>query len=117
MEPANPTSPASLTDAEIATAVRMVRVLLKAVLGLLGVAAFLVLEFGTRVADSFGGTPEQVAFALVMLCFIPGLVIYFPLSWWATAWVKRRLRRHGRSRQDTGDPPKPPGASVNRIRP
>ncbi|NMB77033.1 MAG: hypothetical protein GYA21_18125 [Myxococcales bacterium] len=84
------------TGVEIATAVKLVRVLLKTVLSLLGVATFLVLEFGTRVADSFGGTPQQVAFALVMLCFIPLLVIYFPLSLWATAWVKRRLQRRGR---------------------
>jgi hypothetical protein len=94
MEPRAPeqTSPMP-TDAELATAVRAVRVFLKAVLGLLGVVAFLVLEFGTDVADSFGGTPRQVAFALVMLCFLPGLVLYFPLSWAATAWVKRRLLR------------------------
>ena len=96
MEPRSPAIPPPPTDAEIATAVKLVRVLLKTVLALLGVAAFLVLEFGTRVADSFGGTPKQVAFALVMLCFIPALVIYFPLSWWATAWIRRRLQRRGR---------------------
>ncbi len=96
IEPRSSTVLPPPTDAQIATAVKLVRLLLKTVLALLGVAAFLVLEFGTRVADSFSGDPQQVAFALVMLCFIPLLVIYFPLSWWATAWVKRRLRHRGR---------------------
>jgi hypothetical protein len=101
MEPRNPPDPGSHPpiDAELATAVRLVRVLLKAVLSLLGVVAFLVLEFGTHAAFAFGGTPKQVAFALVMLCFLPGLVLYFPLSWAATAWLKRRLLRR-RATQD-----------------
>lgn len=89
------TAPAAgrrIAPADIEKAVRATRAFLKAVLSLVGVGVFLFLEFGTRLADQFGGTPKQKAFAMIMVCAVPLMIAYFPLAWWLSALVRRRLR-------------------------
>ena len=81
------------TAAEVATMLWGTRTVVKCVLVLLGVVAFLVLDFGTDIPTSLGGTPKQAGFTLAMMCFIPGFLLYFPLSWAASAWVQRLIRQ------------------------
>jgi hypothetical protein len=81
-----------LSAVDIATAVAAGNAILKVVLILLAVVAFFVLDFGTRVPAAIGGHGKQVAFAIIMMCAIPAMVLYFPLSWLLSALVKSWLR-------------------------
>ena len=77
--------------ADVAAAARAARAFVKYALVLVGVVAFLILDFGTQVPSHFGGSPKQVAFILIMICALPLMVAYFPLSWIAARLVTQRL--------------------------
>ncbi len=57
-----------------------------------GVAYFLI-TYATRIPDVIGGRGKQQAFALIMLCAIPAMILYFPVYWTLSSMLKRRLRR------------------------
>jgi len=65
---------------------------LKGTLTLLGVAAFLVMEFATDISKTIGGTPKQQALGMMVLVIIPGVIMYFPLSWLVTTMLRRARR-------------------------
>jgi hypothetical protein len=81
-----PSSASSALGAhEIATARWGARTFVKSVLVLVGALVFVAVELGTNLPATAGKLGMLVIFV------VPGVLLYFPLSWAAVRWVDRRI--------------------------
>jgi hypothetical protein len=89
-------TPARPTSHEIFTVEWAARRLVKGALSLAGLGVFLALYLGTSAAAELGGTSSRGAPLLAGICFLAGVLLYYPLAAAAVTWVRRRLAERGR---------------------